>query len=84
MKNYSAEQHINVGSGIDITIEELARLLMEIIGFSGTLGRDEMKPDGTPRKLMDSGKLAAMGWRPSITLEEGLSQTYAWFLGHCA
>jgi len=84
IKNYSAEQHINVGSGADITIEELARLLMEIIGFSGALGRDAMKPDGTPRKLMDSGRLGALGWRSSVTLEEGLSQTYAWFLEHCA
>ncbi len=82
MKNYSAEQHINVGSGTDITIEELARLLMKIVGFSGSLSRDAAKPDGTPRKLMDSGKLAAMGWQVSIPLEDGLSQTYAWFLEH--
>lgn len=84
MKNYSAEQHINVGTGVDITIEELARLTMEIVGFAGALSRDATKPDGTPRKLMDSGRLAALGWRSSITLEDGLSQTYAWFLGHCA
>ena len=82
MRNYSAEQHVNVGSGSDITIEELARLLMGVVGFSGTLARDATKPDGTPRKLMDSRKLAAMGWQSSIPLEDGLSQTYAWFLEH--
>jgi GDP-L-fucose synthase len=84
MKHYSEEQHINVGSGSDITIEELARLIMGVAGFSGALVRDATKSDGTPRKLMDSGKLAAMGWQPSISLKDGLSQTYAWFLKHSA
>lgn len=84
MKNYSAEQHVNVGSGVEITIEALAKRIMETVGFSGALARDATKPDGTPRKLMDSGKLAGMGWQSSISLEDGLSQTYAWFLEHRA
>jgi GDP-L-fucose synthase len=80
LKNYSGESHVNVGSGTDVTIEELARLVMRVVGFAGELVRDTTKPDGTPRKLMSNEKLAAMGWTPSISLEEGLARTYRWFL----
>jgi GDP-L-fucose synthase len=80
MKSYSEDGHINVGSGTDLTIESLAREIMRVVGFDGELRKDTSKPDGTPRKLMDAGKLSAMGWRPSIRLEEGLAGTYAWFL----
>ena len=80
LKNYSGESHVNVGSGTDVTIEELARLVMRVVGFEGELVRDTTKPDGTPRKLMSNEKLAAMGWTPSISLEEGLAKTYRWFL----
>jgi len=80
LKTYSGESHINVGSGTDITIEELARLVMRVVGFEGELVHDTAKPDGTPRKLMSNEKLAAMGWAPSIPLEEGLRTTYRWFL----
>ena len=80
LKNYSGESHVNVGSGSDVTIEELAQLVMRVVGFEGELLRDTAKPDGTPRKLMSNEKLAAMGWAPSIPLEEGLRTTYRWFL----
>jgi len=79
MENYSDAGHINVGSGQDQTIDELARLVMKVVGFSGQLTHDTSRPDGTPRKLMSNAKLAAMGWSPRISLEAGLAQTYRWY-----
>ena len=72
--------HINVGTGVDCTIRELAEALARVIGYEGALEFDSTKPDGTPRKLMDVSRLRAMGWRPDIGLEDGLRQTYRWFL----
>ncbi|MGU3662751.1 GDP-L-fucose synthase family protein [Methylobacterium sp. A49B] len=72
--------HINVGTGEDCTIRELAEALARVIGYEGTLAFDASKPDGTPRKLMDVSRLKAMGWQPEIGLESGLRQTYRWFL----
>lgn len=80
LKNYSGDQHVNVGSGADVTIDELAGHVLEAVGFVGTLEHDTSKPDGTPRKLMSNEKLATMGWVPQITLPKGLSDTYRWFL----
>ena len=80
MRNYSGLGHINVGSGSDLTIEELAGTVMDVVGFNGELVRDTSKPDGTPRKLMDNSRLRAMGWMPKITLRDGLANTYSWFL----
>lgn len=80
LKNYSGDGHINVGSGSDVTIDELARLVMQAVGFEGKLVHDTSKPDGTPRKLMSNDRLVAMGWSPAISLEEGLASTYQWFL----
>lgn len=80
LKNYSGDQHVNVGSGTDVTIDELARAVMAAVGFAGTVEHDTSKPDGTPRKLMSNDKLAAMGWSPRISLPDGLRSTYAWFL----
>lgn len=74
--------HINVGSGVDCTIKELAETLARITGFRGKLVFDSSKPDGAPRKLMDVSRLADLGWRASIGLEEGLKATYQWFLEH--
>jgi len=71
-----------VGSGTDVTIDELARLVMQAVGFDGTLAHDTSKPDGTPRKLMSNDKLAAMGWAPKISLTDGLKTTYQWFLAN--
>ena len=82
MKGYSAAEHVNVGSGEDITILELAQLVCEIVGFEGSIDRDESKPDGTPRKLMSTDRIRAIGWSPRIGLREGIAETYAWFLEH--
>jgi GDP-L-fucose synthase len=72
--------HINVGTGVDCTIRELAETVARVTGFKGQLVWDATKPDGTPRKLMDVSRLAALGWKASITLEAGLRNAYAWFL----
>jgi len=72
--------HINVGTGVDCTIRELAETLVEVIGFEGKLVFDTTKPDGTPRKLMDVSRLNRMGWSYQIELKDGLTQTYGWFL----
>jgi len=72
--------HINVGTGIDCTIRELAQLIAKVTGFGGELVFDASKPDGTPRKLMDVSRLEALGWKASISLEDGLRDTYEWFL----
>jgi GDP-L-fucose synthase len=77
MQAYSEEAHVNVGSGEDIPIRDLARLVMKVVGLPGEVVPDPSKPDGTPRKLMSGAKLAAMGWRPRIGLEEGLRGVYA-------
>jgi len=69
-----------VGSGEDLTIEALARLVMEVVGFDGALEKDLTKPDGTPRKLMSADRLRALGWSPQIGLREGLEDAYSWFL----
>ena len=74
--------HINVGTGEDCTIRELAESLARVIGYAGRLDFDATKPDGTPRKLMDISRLRAMGWQPQIDIEDGLRQTYRWFLEH--
>lgn len=80
MQVYSGDEHVNVGSGEDVTILELTQLVCDIVGFKGKIVHDLSKPDGTPRKLMLADKLRASGWAPSITLESGLAETYAWFL----
>jgi len=80
LKTYSEASHINVGSGKDVTILELTKLICEVVGFEGTLVQDLSKPDGTPRKLMDVSRLLATGWSPKHELREGLEHTYAWYL----
>jgi len=80
LKNYSDTEHINVGSGEDLPIADLARLIMEVVGLDGALRFDASRPDGTPRKLMSGDRLAAMGWAPTIDLADGLRETYRWFL----
>jgi GDP-L-fucose synthase len=76
--------HINVGYGEDVTINDLAHLVAGVTGFTGRIAFDASKPDGTMRKLMDSGRLTAMGWKPSVALTEGVKETYAWFLANVA
>ena len=79
MQNYSSPDIVNVGWGKDISIAELAGLVQKIVGFEGHIEFDASKPDGTPRKLLDTGRLQALGWQPRITLAEGLADTYEWF-----
>jgi GDP-L-fucose synthase len=80
MKTYSDAEHVNVGSGDDITIYDLAQLVAEVVGFTGHIERDLTKPDGTPRKLMSNAKLSAQGWRPKVSLTDGIEDSYRWFL----
>jgi len=81
LRHYSGDGHINVGSGSDVSIMELTRLVMEVLGYDGPVVTDPGKPDGTPRKLMDNGKLAALGWSPTTPLRDGIAKSYAAFLG---
>jgi GDP-L-fucose synthase len=80
LKTYSGEEHVNVGVGSDVTIRELAEIVMRAVGVTARIRFDPSKPDGTPRKLMDSGRLFATGWRPKTGLEDGLRRVYAWYL----
>ena len=80
MKVYSDFEHVNVGSGEDIAIADLAQMVMDVVGFDGELEKDTSKPDGTLRKLMSADKIRELGWRPSISLREGLENAYAMFL----
>jgi GDP-L-fucose synthase len=84
MRHYDRDEHINVGTGEDLTIRELAELVREVVGFPGDIVYDTAKPDGTPRKLLDISRLRGVGWKPRISLREGVESTYAWFLGHVA
>jgi len=81
MQNYSEEQFINVGSGSEITIRELSELVKRVVGFAGEIVWDTTKPNGTPRKLMDSSRLFALGWKPQVDLETGIRLAYGDFLG---
>lgn len=79
MQHYSEEPFINVGSGSELTIRNLATTVQHVVGFSGSVAWDTSKPDGTPRKLMDSGRLFQLGWRPQIALRDGIAMAYADF-----
>lgn len=79
MENYNDESPLNIGSGEEITIKDLAALMKKTTGFTGDIRFDPSKPDGTPRKLLDSSNMSALGWKPEITLEQGLRRTYEWF-----
>ena len=84
MEHYSDRLHVNIGTGTDVTIRELAGTVARAVGWSGRLVFDTSKPDGTPRKVTDGSRLRALGWTPRIGLEDGVRQTYAWFLEHAA
>ena len=79
LHNYSDEEHVNIGVGSDLTISELAETIMRVVGLKARIRFDTSKPDGTMRKLMDSSRLADMGWRPKTSLEDGLREVYAWY-----
>jgi GDP-L-fucose synthase len=80
LDHYDGYEHINCGAGSEVTIRELAEMVQRVIGFSGRLTFDPTKPDGTPRKLMDSSRLRALGWAPQISLEDGIADAYRFFL----
>jgi GDP-L-fucose synthase len=82
--HYDAPEPINVGVGEDVTIRELAELVARVVGYKGAISNDLSKPDGTPRKLLDVSRLNALGWKPSIDLEDGVAATYAWYLEHAS
>lgn len=82
MRTYSDAQHINVGFGDDITIHDLAQLVADVVGFRGQIVTDPSKPDGTPRKLMNSDRVRTLGWFPRIALRDGIATTYQWFLAN--
>lgn len=79
LRHYSGEEHINIGTGSDVTIRELAEMLARISGWQGRLVFDRSRPDGAPQKLMDNSRIAAMGWQSAIPLERGLQAAYDWF-----
>jgi GDP-L-fucose synthase len=85
MEHFDAEHHINVGTGEDLSIRELAQLVREIVYPGASLAFDSSKPDGMPRKLLDVSRLHALGWRHSIPLRQGIESTYRWFVesGNC-
>lgn len=80
METHDGEQHVNIGTGVDVTIKELAETIQKVVGFEGELVFDSTKPDGTPRKLLDVSKLHSLGWKHTITLEDGLKMAYEAFL----
>ena len=82
MRTYDGEQILNVGCGEDVTIRELAELIARVVGFEGRLTFDSSKPDGAPRKLLDVGRLASLGWRPRTSLTDGVQSTYDWFVAN--
>lgn len=82
LENYDDPAPINVGTGVDLTIRELAEIIAGIVGYTGDLDWDTSKPDGTPRKLLDVSRLQSLGWKPEITLQDGIRTTYSWYLAH--
>lgn len=84
VKNYSGEPHVNLGTGTDITIRELAECIARVVGWTGEFVFDTSKPDGTPRKVMDVSAITAMGWRAKTGLDDGMRQAYEWYLANGA
>ena len=80
MRQTGFTQMLNIGTGSDVSIAELAGLMAKVVGFDGELLFDRSRPDGTPRKLQDVTRLAQLGWRAGISLEQGVAQTYQWFV----
>jgi GDP-L-fucose synthase len=80
MKNYSSDELVNIGTGEDLTIAEFARMVAGVVGYTGVIGFDPSRPDGTPRKLLDVSRLSKLGWRARTSLEDGLKLAYQAFL----
>ncbi len=79
LEHYSAAVHVNLGSGFEVAVSDLAHRIAAVVGFEGRIVHDSSRPDGTPRKLLDLSKLNALGWQARIDLDTGLRETYAWF-----
>ena len=84
MERYAGESHLNIGTGTDVTINHLAELIAETVGWSGGFIHQPDRPDGTPRKLLDVSRLASLGWKACIPLEDGIASTYRWYLDRLA
>lgn len=82
LEHYDGNEHINVGSGQEVSIRQLAETIAEVVGYEGSLVFDTTKPDGTPRKLLDNSRIEALGWKPEVSLRDGLTAAYHWFLEH--
>jgi GDP-L-fucose synthase len=80
MRNYDGAEHINVGTGEDVTIKELAHTISDVVGFMGDVEWDKTKPNGTPRKVLNVDKIKSLGWKPKIGLREGIESTYEWYV----
>jgi GDP-L-fucose synthase len=76
---YEGEELVNIGCGADVTIQELAEMVADVVGYSGRIVFDATKPDGTPRKLLDTGRANSLGWHPTVSLRDGIAVTYAWY-----
>ena len=84
LEGYDGYEHVNIGSGVDFEIRELARIIADAVGYRGEFVYDTTKPDGMPRKLMDGSRLAAMGWRPRLDMREGIARAYDWYVKNAA
>lgn len=82
LRNYDGDQHVNIGTGSDVTIADLAARIARVVGYDGTISWDTSRPDGTPRKLLDVTKLAQLGWTAQVELDEGIESVYQWFRGN--
>ena len=82
LEHYDGNEHINVGSGQEVSIRQLAETIAEVVGYEGSLVFDTTKPDGTPRKLLDNSRIEALGWKPEVSLRDGITAAYHWFLEH--
>ena len=82
MQNYEGEQFLNVGTGGDLAIRELAELVAKEVGYTGSIVWDSSMPDGTPRKLLDVSRMDQLGWKAKTSLHEGVGRTYRWFLAN--
>jgi len=82
LENVLPDNLYNVGTGVDLSIFDLAKMIQEVVGHTGQISWDSTKPDGSPRKLMDTSKMEALGWKSRVSLKEGISETYDWFLEH--
>ena len=80
MNEYNSEEIINIGYGEDFTIKEISDIVRDVVGYNGEIVWDTSKPDGTPKRLLDTSKLFNMNWRPKINLTVGLKQTYSWYI----